>query len=168
MERMHFEDFMWFAYWLSVIPDVPADTLWHLQSFLMSHGFLRDRTLTVGRSSLAGCTEERWQWLLAMRRGNKQAPLANTASVTGNFMEMPCFLMQAQEDGQIPLDEYIVFHDDISAGEELLSDYEEKYFVEHDKQLRHVCPPDLLPVLLNIVSVLDPRVTEALLAHMRA
>ncbi len=133
----------------------------------MSHGFLRDRSLTVGRSSLAGCTEKRWEWLFTMWSDKKPKPLANTASVTGNFMEMSCWIVQSQQDGQIPVDECIIFHEDISTGEELLLDYEEKYFLEEDKQLCHVCPTDMVFLLFNIVSRLDPCVSETLETHMR-
>jgi hypothetical protein len=150
------------------MPDVPADTLWRLQSFLMSHGFLRDRILTVGISSLAGCPPRRWEWYSAIRRGENPEPLPHTPEVTGNFMEMPSWLVQTpQGRGEIPVDECVIFHEDISAGEELLLDYEEKYFLHRDKQLRHDCPLALRPVLFRIVSRLDPRVTEALEAHMR-
>jgi hypothetical protein len=81
-------------------------------------------------------------------------------------MEMPFWLVQAQEDSHhLPVHECIIFHQDIRAGEELLVDYEENYVP--DKQLRDTCPPDLRPVLFHIVSRLDPRVKEALEAHMR-
>jgi len=163
IERMHVEDFFWHLFWVKNIADVPADTLWRLQCFLMSHGFLRDRTLVVGRSSYAQCTDERWKSLLAMRRGKKPKPI----TATGNFMEMPCWLVRPPQDGQIHVNECIVFHEDIRAGEELLVDYEEHYFPAHHKQLRNVCPPEMLLFLLHIVRPLDPRVTEALEAHMR-
>lgn len=166
MQRLHFEDLFWFDFACTEMPDVPADTLWRLLSFLMSHGFLQDRTLTVGNSSKAQCTPGRWEWLSAKLRGEKPPPLPNTASVTGNFMEMPFWLVQTQQGrGQLPVDECIIFHEDIRAGEELLVDYEENYVP--DKQLRDTCPPDLRPVLFRIVSRIDPRVTAALEAHMR-
>jgi hypothetical protein len=49
----------------------------------------------------------------------------------------------------------------------LLSDYEDNYFLSRDKPLCRDCPPALLPFLFRIVSRFDPRVTEALEAHMR-
>jgi hypothetical protein len=133
----------------------------------MSHGFMRDRDLTVGISSYAQCTDMRWKWLLAMRSGKKPEPLPSTPEVTGNFIELPCWLVQPPQDGQVDVKECIAFHEDISAGEELLLDYEENYFLEDHKQLRNVCPPEVLLFLLNIVRPLDPCVTEALEAHMR-
>lgn len=165
-ERMYVEDIFWHCYWCSTIPDVPADTLWRLQMVLSSHGFVRDRSLTLGRSSYANTPPERWTWYKAKRRGKKPKPLTDAASATGNFMEMPSWLLQEQQDGQIPLDTCVIFHADISAGEELLMDYEEDYFLACDKQLRHVCPPDVLPYLFNIVRPLDPRVAQALAAHI--
>ena len=165
MERLHFEDLLWFEFWRTEMPDVPADVLWCLQSFVMSHAFLQDRTIMVGFSSLAQCTDGRWTALNAKRRGEQTSPLPNDASVIGNFMEMPFWLVQPQQArDQIPVQECIIFHEDIRAGEELLVDYEEHYFP--DKQLRDTCPPDLRPVLFHIVSRLDPRVAQALEAHM--
>jgi hypothetical protein len=167
MERMHVEDFLWLCYWYTYLDNITHDTIWRLQSMLMSHGFLRDRSLTVGISSYAQCTDERWKWLLAMRRGEKPEPLPSTPEVTGNFIEVPCWLVLPPQDGHIDVKECIAFHEDISAGEELLLDYEENYFLEEHKQLRHVCPPQMLPFIFNILSKLDPCVTEALKAHMR-
>ncbi len=167
MERMHVEDFFWHLFWVTMLDEVERDTLWRLQSLLTSHGFMRDRDLTVGISSYAACTEKRWEWLSAMRSGKKPEPLPSTREVTGNFIELPGWLVQPPQDGQIDVKECIVFHEDISAGEELLLDYEENYFLEEHKQLRNVCPPEMLLFLLNIVRPLDPRVTEALEAHMR-
>jgi hypothetical protein len=102
-----------------------------------------------------------------MRSGKKPEPLPITPEVTGNFMEMPCELLQLPQDGQIHVNECIVFHDDIRAGEELLVDYEQHYFLAHHKQLRNVCPLEMFLCLLHIVRPLDPRVTEAFEAHMR-
>lgn len=167
MERMHAEDLFWFDFWCTEMPDVPADTIWRVQTFLMSHAFLQDRTMVVGLSSLAGCTEIRWKWLLAMRRGEPQ-PRLDIVSAAGNFQEMPPPLVQAQQGrGKIPANECILFHTDIKKGEPLLCDYEDNYFLSRDKQLCRDCPPALLPFLFRIVSRLDPRVTEALEAHMR-
>ena len=167
MQRMHVEDFFWHFFWSSMLDEVEPDTLWRLQSLLMSHGFMRDRDLTVGISSYAQCTDKRWKWLLAMRSGKKPEPLPSTPEVTGNFIELPGWLVQPPQDGQVDVKECIAFHEDVSAGEELLLDYEENYFLEEHKQLRNVCPPEVLLFLLNIVRPLDPRVTEALEAHMR-
>ena len=89
-------------------------------------------------------------------------------AASGNFQEMPPSLVQAQQGrGKVPANECILFHADIKKGEPLLSDYEDNYFVSRDKQLCRDCPPALLPFLFRIVSRLDPRVTEALEAHMR-
>jgi hypothetical protein len=171
MERMHVEDFFWHLFWVSEVEPGSEDALWRLQSLLMSHAFLRDRDLTVGISSYAACTDERWKWLLAMRSGKKPEPLPSTPEVTGNFMEMPAWLMQEQQvrtrSMALRVDDCIIFHEDISAGEELLLDYEENYFLEEHKQLRHACPPQAIPYILNILKPLDPRVTEAFEAHMR-
>jgi hypothetical protein len=129
---------------------------------------VHDRTAVFGIASFAETTSMRWDYYSAIRRGENPEPLPNTPEVTGNFMEMPSWLVQTpQGRGEIPVDECVIFHEDISAGEELLLDYEEKYFLHRDKQLLHDCPLALRPVLFRIVSRLDPRVTEALEAHMR-
>ena len=168
MERLHFEDLFWFDFACTEMPDVPADTLWRLLSFLMSHGFLQDRTLTVGESSKAQCTPRRWDYYNAIRRGEDPEPLPETTEVTGNFMEMPWWLVQAQKGrGEFPADECVIFHDEIRAGQEFLLDYNDTYFPKKSEQLRHTCPPDLRTVLFRIVSRIDPRVTAALEAHMR-
>jgi len=170
MDRLHFEDLFWFDFWCNEMPDVPADTLWRLQSFLMSHAFLHDRTVSVGKSSLAACTPLRWTWYLAVRNGEDPEPLPETADVTGNFMEMPWWLAQAQKGRgdflHVPANECVIFHDEVRAGQELLLDYSDTYFPDNSQQMRQDCPPGLRTVLSHIVSRLDPRVIEAFEAYM--
>jgi hypothetical protein len=167
IDRLRYEDVLFFEFWCTQLPHVPADKLWRLQAVLMTHAYLEDRTVTVGRSSYANCPDGRWERYSAIRRGDPAA-LADTVEGYGNFMELPpCFVQAQKGRGEIPADACIVFYEDISAGEELLHDYGDNYFLHSDEQLRHVCPTDMVPILFNIVSRLDPRVTEALEAHMR-
>jgi hypothetical protein len=168
MERMHVEDFFLFDFWCHELPHVPADTLWHVQSFFMSHAFLYERTIVVGGSSKAACTQARWDFYSAIRRGEDPEPLPSTAEVYGNFTEMPSWLVQAQQGrGQFPIDDFVVFNAEIKKGEELLLDYGEDYFPKQNKQPCYNCPLALRPFLFRIVSQLDSRVTQALEAHMR-
>jgi len=167
IDRLRYEDVLFFEFWCTQLPHVPADKLWRLQAVLMTHAYLEDRTVTVGRSSYANCPDGRWERYSAIRRGDPAA-LADTVEGYGNFMELPpCFVQAQKGRGEIPADACIVFYEDIRAGEELLHDYGDNYFLHSDEQLRHVCPTDMVPILFNIVSRLDPRVTEALEAHMR-
>jgi hypothetical protein len=169
MERMHVEDFFLFDFWCNELPHVAADTLWHVQSLFMSHGFLHDRTIVFGGSSKAACTQVRWDFYSAIRRGEDPEPLPNTPEVYGNFTEMPSWLVQAQQGrGQFPLDDFVVFNTEIKKGEQLLLDYGEDYFPKQNKQACHNCPLALSPFLFRIVSRLDPRVLQALKTHMRA
>ncbi len=168
MERMHVEDFFIFDFWCDELPHVSTDTLWHLQSFLASHAFLHDRTIVFGISSYAQTTRIRWDYYSAIRRGKNPEPLPNTPEVYGNITEMPSCIMQSQQGrGQFPIDDFVAFNSVIKKGEELLLDYGPDYFPKQKKQPRHNCPLVMRPVLFRIVSRLDPRVTEALEAHMR-
>jgi hypothetical protein len=167
MHRMPMEDFFYFNFWCSEMPEMPADTLWRLQSFLMSHGFLNDWTLTVGISSYAQTSSIRWEWYSVIRSGKTPPPLPNTPEVNGNFMEMPCWLVQEKPQGldEVHVNDCVIFNESISAGEELLLDYADKYFPHANQHVRNTCPLPLHLLLFCIVKWLDPRVTQALEAH---
>jgi len=168
MERMHVEDFFIFDFWRDQLPHVPADTLWHVQSFLASHAFVHDRTAVFGIASFAETTSMRWDYYSAIRRGENPEPLPNIPEVYGNMTEMPSWLVQAEQGrGQFRIDDFVAFNIDIQKGEELLFDYGPDYFPKQKKQPYYDCPRKLRPVLFRIVSGLDPRVTDALAAHMR-
>jgi hypothetical protein len=161
MHRMPIEDFFYFNFWCSEMPEMPADTLWRLQSLLMSHGFMYDWTMTVGISSFAQTTSVRWEWYSAIRSGKTPPPLPDTPEVNGNFLEMPSWLVQENPQGL----DCVIFTENISAGEELLVDYAEKYFPHADLHVRNTCPLPLRLLLFCIVRPLDRRVTQALEAH---
>jgi len=133
----------------------------------MSHCFLYDWTITVGISSFAQTTSIRWEWYSAIRSGKTPPHLPNTPEVNGNFMEMPLWLVQENPQGSdgVSVNDCVIFSENISAGEELLVDYEEKYFPHADLHVRNTCPLPLRLLLFCIVRPLDPRVTQALEAH---
>ena len=163
MHRLTLEDLLWLEFWCTELPEAPPDTLWCLLSVLMSHAFLEDRTVTLGLFCKASCTEKRRKWYNARRRGENPPSLP----CTGNFSEIPQWAVQTHvRPGQIPADSCIIFRQNVRAGDQLLLDYGENYFLHKDKQLRHKCPLELRPVLFHIVRRFDARVAEALEAHM--
>ena len=166
IERMNIEDVLWLEFWCTELPEVSRDQVWCLQSCLVSHGCLEDRTITVGIFCKALCDERRWDWYNARRRGENPAPISRSGN--GNITEIPSWSVQTHVGpGQIRADSCVIVHKNVRAGEPLLYDYGEDYFPHKDKQLCQNCPLELHPVLFHIFGRFDPRVTEALEAHMR-
>ena len=164
IERMNIEDVLWLEFWCRELPELSPDQVWCLQSFLMSHACLEDRTITLGIFCKALCPPERWNWYNARRRGKNPAPISRSGN--GNITEIPSWSVQTHVGpGQIRADSCIIVHKNVRAGEPLLYDYGEDYFPHKDKQLGQACPPELRPVLFHIFRRFDPRVTEALRAH---
>ena len=166
IERMNIEDVLWLEFWCTELSELPADQVWCILSFLMSHACLEDSTITLGLFCKAQCPDERWKWYNARRRGKKSASISH--SCNGNFTEIPSWSVQTHVGpGQIPADRCIIFHKNLRAGDSLEYDYGENFFQRKDKQLCHDCPLALHPVLFHTFGRFDPRVTEALRAHMR-
>ena len=166
IERMNIEDVLWLEFWCTELSELPADQVWCMLSFLMSHACLEDSTITLGLFCKAQCPDERWKWYNARRRGKNSASISD--SCNGNFTEIPSWSVQTHVGpGQIPADRCIIFHKNLRAGDSLEYDYGENFFQRKDKQLCHDCPLELRPVLFHIFGRFDPRVTQALEAHMR-
>jgi hypothetical protein len=166
MARLSFEGVLWLEFWSRELPDLPADTLWRFQTgVLMSHAFLEDRILTLGTFCKAKCNHKRLAFYEQRQRGEKPAPLCST----GNIMDVTSWLRPTHVGpGQIAADSCIVFLHDVRAGQQVRLDYGADYFLSPDKQLCKTCPAELRPVLFHIAGRFDPRVAEALEAHMRA
>ena len=168
IERMNIEDVLWLEFWCTELPELSRDQVWCLQTFLMSHAFPEDRNITVGDFCKAKCTDKRWQALNDRRRGEKPRSTPPLHGLDGNFTEIPPWSVQTHVGpGQIPADQCIIFDKNVRAGEPLLYDYGDNYFPHKHKQLCQDCPLELHPVLFHIFGLFDPRVTEALEAHMR-
>jgi hypothetical protein len=169
IEHMTIEDVLWLEFWCTELPDLSADEVWCLMSFLMSHTFPEDRTLTIGVFCKAQCTDERWRWYNSTRRGENTRSTPPPHGLGDHFTDLPPWCVQTHVGpGQIPADQCIIFDKNVGAGEPLLYDYGANYFLSPDKQLCKTCPAELRPVLFHIAGRFDPRVAEALEAHMRA
>jgi hypothetical protein len=161
--HMQLEDLLWIAFWQVEYPDVPADTIWTLVTFLLTYAYMYERSMCVGLFYKANCPQKRWGWYEVIQRGEEPGPLESQ----GNMSDMPPFAVQTTVGiGQIPANWCVWFRRHVLAGEEVHMDYGEFYFPDNDSLLRWFQGTDMESVVFKMVECLDARVGEALEAHI--
>lgn len=162
MGNLNITDVLLFEYWRTTLAErFEADLVWRSLTFLLSHGFCDDeQTLTFGPFCKAQCPEQRWQ----SYQLSDAPPIAVTL---GNIEVVPPWSRQANvRSDEIPGDQCVFFSANVSQGEPVTFDYGPNYKMSPELQLRQYRDHELRPLLEAVLGRLDPRVLQALHAHM--
>lgn len=171
LKRLMLGDVLWLHFWRETLAEsVPADTVWAVFSFTLSHAFLNDgNLLTFSPFCLSQCDEKRWEWY--MRGSDKAAPPvhvgAQVADLLGNFEEVsPCGRQTHVGDGQIAADECVVFVKAVAAGAAVEMDYGEEYMLPLHSRLQQFRGDEIETLIEAVLGHFDSRVLDAFQTYM--
>lgn len=160
-----FQDIMAFKFWCTQFPDVSANDVWRVWSFLLSHANLEDMTVTVGTFVKANCDAQRWRMYQMQEWGCTTK--VHHQYLGGHFVSIQPWGRQKHVGrNQIPGDSCVIFVRDVRKGEEVLMDYGTQYFAPVKFQLKNT-DEALCDLIFQVLEGVDDRVTEALEKHMR-
>jgi hypothetical protein len=171
LQRLLLGDVLWLHFWRETLEEsVPADTVWAVFSFIISHAYLSDHTqLIFSPFCLSQCDQKRWEWY--MRGSDMAAPPvgvdAEIADLLGNFEEIaPWGRQKHVGEGQIAADKCVVFLKDVAKGGAVECDYGEGYMLPPGSRLEQF-QGDLPETLIEkVLGHFDARVLAAFQAYM--